>query len=81
MAPIEITDDYYLILEVKQTATLEVITKSYRRLALVLHPDRNPRSNATEAFQLVSEESSGTEIDTRIHSTLDLKQFGARTLT
>ncbi|KAH7379916.1 DnaJ domain-containing protein [Cadophora sp. MPI-SDFR-AT-0126] len=53
MAPVKITDDYYFLLEVQQTATLEVITKSYRRLALVLHPDRNPRSNATEAFQLL----------------------------
>ncbi|PVH84043.1 DnaJ-domain-containing protein [Cadophora sp. DSE1049] len=53
MAPVKITDDYYLILEVQQTATLEAITKSYRRLALVLHPDRNPRSNATEAFQIL----------------------------
>ena len=53
MAPSAITDDYYVVLEVEQTATRELITKSYRRLARKLHPDRNPNQNATEAFQLV----------------------------
>jgi curved DNA-binding protein CbpA len=53
MAPSVITEDYYLILEVEQTAELELITRSYKRLALKLHPDRNPRRDATEAFQRV----------------------------
>lgn len=53
MAPVRVTDDYYAILAVEQIATTEAITKSYRRLAFVLHPDRNPRSDATAAFQLV----------------------------
>jgi preprotein translocase subunit Sec63 len=53
MAPAPITDDYYMILEVAQTASSEAITKSYKRLALLRHPDRNTRSNATETFQLV----------------------------
>jgi curved DNA-binding protein CbpA len=49
-----VTEDYYLTLEVVQTATLEIIVRSYRRLALKLHPDRNAAPNATETFQLVS---------------------------
>ncbi|KAH7084422.1 DnaJ domain-containing protein [Paraphoma chrysanthemicola] len=53
MAPSAITDDYYAILEFDQTATTELITKSYRRLALKLHPDRNTKINATETFQLL----------------------------
>lgn len=55
MAPVEITDDYYDILGVSNTATIEVITSSYRRLALDRHPDKN-RNNpgATAAFQLLS---------------------------
>ncbi|KAH9224261.1 DnaJ domain-containing protein [Leptodontidium sp. 2 PMI_412] len=53
MAPVRVTDDYYAILAVEQIATTEAITKSYRRLAFVLHPDRNPRSDATAAFQLL----------------------------
>ena len=54
MAPVEITDDYYAVLEVPYTATHETVRKSYRRLALNLHPDRNPNNpSATAAFQLV----------------------------
>ncbi|PQE06064.1 hypothetical protein CJF30_00005023 [Rutstroemia sp. NJR-2017a BBW] len=53
MAPTTITEDYYMILEVVQTATPGQIIKSYRRLALKLHPDRNAKHNATEAFQLL----------------------------
>lgn len=55
MAPVEITEDYYAILEVSQTASSDTIRKSYRRLAVLLHPDKNPnRPDATAAFQLVS---------------------------
>lgn len=53
MAPSAITEDYYMILEVDQTAAPELIVKSYRRLALKLHPDRNSRQDATETFQRV----------------------------
>lgn len=42
-----------MVLEVTQTAAPELITKSYKRLALKLHPDRNATHGATEAFQLV----------------------------
>lgn len=55
MAPVEITDDYYAILEVPQIATLDIIKKSYRRLAVLLHPDKNPnKPDATPSFQCVS---------------------------
>ena len=55
MAPVEVTDDYYAILEVPFTATLEDIKQSYRRLAILLHPDKNPdKPNATASFQLAS---------------------------
>lgn len=50
MAPPTITEDYYSTLGVDQTATLELITKAYRRLALTLHPDRG---GSTQAFQLL----------------------------
>jgi hypothetical protein len=42
-----------MVLEVGQTATLELVTRSYKRLALKLHPDRNANHDSTEAFQLV----------------------------
>lgn len=53
MAPTPITEDYYTILGVDQTAGLDLIVRSYKRLALKLHPDRNADLNATEAFQRV----------------------------
>jgi len=53
MAPTPITEDYYMVLEVVQTATCKEISQSYKRLALKLHPDRNAKHDATEAFQLV----------------------------
>ncbi|KAH8600702.1 hypothetical protein B0O99DRAFT_589597 [Bisporella sp. PMI_857] len=55
MAPIKTTEDYYFILEVAQTDTTATIRKSYRRLALLRHPDRNPGKNSTAAFQLLDE--------------------------
>lgn len=42
-----------MILEVDQTAAPELIVRSYKRLALKLHPDRNSKRDATEAFQRV----------------------------
>ncbi|KAB8304572.1 hypothetical protein EYC80_003951 [Monilinia laxa] len=53
MAPVSVTEDYYMVLEVVQTATTAQVVQSYRRLALKLHPDRSTRSDATEAFQLL----------------------------
>jgi molecular chaperone DnaJ len=41
--------DYYKILELSPTSTLKDIKKSYRRLALQFHPDKNP-GNPTAAF-------------------------------
>jgi len=53
MAPSPITEDYYKVLGVVQTASTELIIRSYKRLALKLHPDRNANQDATESFQLV----------------------------
>ncbi|OBT69197.1 hypothetical protein VE03_01937 [Pseudogymnoascus sp. 23342-1-I1] len=53
MAPAPITEDYYMVLGVEHTATPELVTQSYRQLALKLHPDRNTKHDATEAFQLL----------------------------
>ena len=63
MAPSPITEDYYLILQVQQNATPEQIAKSYRRLALKLHPDRKAEGGSTQAFQLVSTISSLAVLD------------------
>jgi len=48
--------DYYSTLGVSKTAPQEEIKKSYRKLALQYHPDRNPGSrDAEEQFKKISE--------------------------
>ena len=62
MAPSEIKDDYYAILEIPQTATHETIKKNFRRLAIAVHPDKNPSSSdATASFQRVNPSHSEVE--------------------
>jgi DnaJ-class molecular chaperone len=48
--------DYYAILKVSQDANLEEIKKSFRKLALELHPDHNPNDpDSEERFKIVTE--------------------------
>ena len=48
--------DYYAILNVPQGASLDDIKKSYRKLALETHPDRNPGDLAAEErFKRINE--------------------------
>jgi curved DNA-binding protein CbpA len=55
MTPSNSTRDYYVILEVPPSASLEEIKVSYRRLALLHHPDKNSGSQAaTEKIKRVS---------------------------
>jgi DnaJ family protein B protein 12 len=43
--------DYYEILSVTKEATDSEIKKSYKKLALQLHPDKNKAPGAAEAFK------------------------------
>lgn len=48
--------DYYEILEVSKTASGDEIKKSFRRLAMQYHPDRNPGNKEAEArFKEINE--------------------------
>ncbi|MCL7022867.1 hypothetical protein MKW94_007868 [Papaver nudicaule] len=47
--------DWYTILQIEQTADDLSIKKQYRKLALLLHPDKNKFPGAEAAFKLISE--------------------------
>ena len=47
--------DYYQILGLKEDAELKEIKRTYRKLALKLHPDVNPEADASEKFKEVAE--------------------------
>ncbi len=62
---------YYDILEVPKTATIDEIKKSYRRLSLKYHPDRNPGQpdmvakfqEIGEAYEVLGDEQKKEEYD------------------
>lgn len=47
--------DFYKILELNRNASIKEIRKSYRRLALKLHPDVNTSNNANAEFIALGE--------------------------
>jgi DnaJ-class molecular chaperone len=50
------SETFYTILEVAETATIDEIKKSYRRLSMLYHPDKNKNNpEATAKFQKISE--------------------------
>jgi len=70
--------DYYEILEVPKTATVDEIKKAYRKKALQYHPDKNPGDKvaeekfkeAAEAYSVLSDESKRSRYDQFGHAGL-----------
>jgi curved DNA-binding protein CbpA len=65
--------DWYGILEIPVNADDELIKKQYRRLAFLLHPDKNKFAGAEAAFKLVGE-ANMTLTDRSKRSVYDMKR-------
>lgn len=76
--------DYYKVLDLPRTATEEEIKKSYRRLAMKFHPDRNPGDKeaeekfkeAKEAYEVLSDEQKRGVYDQHGHAGIDAARQG-----
>ena len=63
--------DYYEVLEVEKTSTIEVIKKAYRKKAIQYHPDKNPGDKtaedkfkeAAEAYSVLSDPDKRARYD------------------
>lgn len=47
--------DYYCLLKVARNAGPDEIRRAYRRMAILLHPDKNPHPQASDGFRAVTE--------------------------
>jgi molecular chaperone DnaJ len=76
--------DYYVVLEVSRTATEAELKKSYRRLAMKFHPDRNPDDHeaeekfkeAKEAYEVLTDEQKRAIYDQHGHEGLAARGGG-----
>lgn len=76
--------DYYEILSVSKSASIEEIKKAYRKLAVQYHPDRNPGDKAAEdkfkeaaeAYEVLSDSSKRQRYDQFGHAGVGNNGFG-----
>src|SRR6266849_1348552 len=77
--------DYYEILGVAKNSSDEEIKKSYRKLAMKYHPDRNPDSKESaekfkevkEAYEMLSDAQKRDAYDRYGHAGVDPNMGGA----
>jgi molecular chaperone DnaJ len=77
-----VNTDYYELLGVERSADAETIKKSYRKLALQYHPDRNPGDKAAEekfkeighAYDVLSDPEKRAAYDRYGHAAFDPRQ-------
>ena len=67
--------DYYLILGIARTASEREIKRTYRRLAITYHPDKNPSADAearfkeiNEAYTVLSDPAMKADYDQRLNN-------------
>jgi len=76
--------DYYEVLSVERMASTEEIKKSYRKLAVKYHPDKNPGDKAAEeqfkelgeAYEILSDPQKRALYDQHGHAAFDRRSGG-----
>ncbi len=81
------TRDYYEVLGIDRSASLDEVKKQYKKLALEFHPDMNPSDASAsekfkeinEAYQTLSDENKRAQYDAQYDSLFSRSDSGPNT--